>query len=179
MSSQRKIDSARANGALSHGPKTPEGRALSDAAAITHGLTARRTLAADESEEAFRALREMYARYFQPATQTEFDWLEEFIATRWRLIRITSMETALLTLEVDRQVPQVKKTFTVCETETRLAMAFRALSDDTHALSLLNRYEARIRRTHDKLYKRLDSRRKKRARAVHNEPNPINEHPKP
>ena len=179
MSSQRKIDSARANGALSHGPKTPEGRALSAAAAITHGLTARRTLAADESEEAFRALREMYARYFQPATQTEFDWLEEFIATRWRLIRITSMETALLTLEVDRQVPQVKKTFTVCETETRLAMAFRALSDDTHALDLLNRYEARIRRTHDRLYKRLDRCRKKRARAVQHEPNPINEHPQP
>ncbi len=178
MSSQRKIDSARANGARSHGPKTPEGRALCAAAAVTHGLTARRTLAADESEEAFRALREMYALYFQPATQTEYDWLEEFIACRWRLVRLTSMETALLTLEVDRQLPQVTKTFTVCETETRLAMAFRALSDDTHALDLLNRYEARIRRTHDQLYKRLDRRRKKRARAVQHGPNPINEHPK-
>ena len=179
MSSQRRIDASRANGALSHGPKTPEGRALSDAARLTHGLTSRRTLVADESEEALRALRETYTLYFQPETQLELDWLEEFIASRWRLIRITSMETALLTLEVDHQAPEVKETFAVCETETRIAMAFRALADDSNALGLLNRYEARIRRTHDKLYRRLEARRKKRARAVQHEPSPINEHPQP
>ena len=66
MSSQRKIDSSRANGALSHGPKTPQGRALSDAAHITHGLNSRRTVLGHESEEEFRALREAYVIYFQP-----------------------------------------------------------------------------------------------------------------
>ena len=179
MSSQRRIDASRANGALSHGPKTPEGRALSAAAALTHGLTARRTLVGNESEEAFRALRDVYTLYFQPENRLELDWLEEFIASRWRLIRITSMETALLTLEVDHQEPDVKKQFEVCETETRIAMVFRALSDDSHALDLLNRYEARIRRTHDKLYKRLEARRKKHARAVQHGPSPINGHPTP
>jgi len=130
MSSQRRIDASRANGALSHGPKTPEGRALSAAAALTHGLTARRTLVGNESEEAFRALRDVYTLYFQPENRLELDWLEEFIASRWRLIRITSMETALLTLEVDHQEPDVKKQFEVCETETRIAWS-SALSATT------------------------------------------------
>lgn len=179
MSSQRRIDASRANGALSHGPKTPTGRALSDAARLTHGLTSRRTLIGNESEEDFRALRETYTLYFQPETRAELDWLEEFIAARWRLIRITSIETALLNLEMDHQEPQVKKEFEICDSATRIAMAYRALSDDSRALGLLNRYEARIRRIHDKLYKRLEAHRKRRARAVHHEPNPANEHPTP
>ena len=180
MSSQRKIDSSRANGALSHGPKTPQGRALSDAAHITHGLNSRRTVLGHESEEEFRALREAYVIYFQPETRADFDLLDEFVAARWRLLRITSIETALFDLELDHQEPVVKKTFAVCDTETRSAIAFKALCDDSRALGVLNRYEGRIRRTHDRLFKRLEARRKNHEnKKVHIQPNPINEHPTP
>ena len=165
MSSQRRIDASRANGALSHGPKTPEGRALSDAARLTHGLTSRRTLVGNESEEDFRALRETYTAYFLPVTR--------FIAARWRLIRITSIETAMLNLEMDRQEPHVKKEFEICDAATRVAMAFRALSDDSRALALLNRYESRFRRICDKLLRVLETCRANRK--LRQEPSPINE----
>ncbi len=176
MSSQRKIDSARANGALSHGPKTPEGRALSAAARLTHGLNSRRTVLGHESEEEFRALREAYIMYFQPETRADFDLLDEFVAARWRLLRITSIETALFDLELDQQELAVKDKFQVCDVETRSALAFKALCDDSRALGVLNRYEGRIRRTHDRLFKRLEARQKIRGnKKVHIEPNPINE----
>jgi len=65
MSSQRRIDSSRVNGAKPYGPATPEGRARSDAAGITHGLTARRVLLDNEPEDDFRALRDIYLLHFQ------------------------------------------------------------------------------------------------------------------
>jgi hypothetical protein len=178
MSSQRRIDASRANGALSQGPKTPQGRDLRDAANLTHGLNSRRTVLGHESEEEFRALRETYIIYFQPETCADFDLIDEFVAARWRLVRITSIETALFDLELDHQEPAVQKKFTVCDIETRSALAFKALCDDSRALGVLTRYEGRIRRTHDRLFKRLEAGRKIREnKKVQSVPNPINEHP--
>jgi hypothetical protein len=174
MSSQRRIDASRANGALSHGPKTPRGRALSDAAHTTHGLNSRRTVLGHE----FRAMHEAYVVYFQPDTRAEFDLLDEFVAARWRLLRITGIETALFDLELDQQEPAIKDKFQVCDVETRSALAFKALCDESRALGVLNRYEGRIRRTHDRLFKRLEAYRKNRVnKKVHIQPSPVNEHP--
>ena len=178
MSSQRRIDSSRANGALSHGPKTPHGRALSEAAHITHGLNSRRTVLGHESEEEFRAMHEAYVIYFQPETRAEFDLLDEFVAARWRLLRITGIETALFDLELDQQEIAVKDKFIVCDVETRSALAFKALCDESRAIGVLNRYEGRIRRTHDRLFKRLEAHRKNRKNKKGDiQPSPINEHP--
>ena len=60
MSTRKRSDSSRANGAKSRGPATPEGRARSRAAALTHGLASDQLLIEGESEEKFNALREEY-----------------------------------------------------------------------------------------------------------------------
>ena len=62
MSSQRRIDSSRANRAKSRGPVITEGCARSRAA----GLTAGQLLLDGESKEEFNALREEYLAEYLP-----------------------------------------------------------------------------------------------------------------
>lgn len=177
MSSQRRIDASRANGAKSHGPVTPEGRARCDAAAITHGLTSRRVVLDHESQEEFGALRDTYFRHFQPRDPYECDLLEQLVAARWRMDRAWSVETALLDVEIARRRSEIEKEFETCDTETRTALAFRALYDQSRTLSGLGRYESRYRRIYDKIVKALQSLRANQK--LHNGPSPTIEHPQP
>ena len=157
MPSQRRSDAARANGAKSRGPVTPEGRARSNSAAVTHGLTARRVLLENESEDDFRALRDLYLVQFQPRNPFEADLVEQLVAARWRLDRVWSYETALLEIEIGRSQPDIDEEFKSCSVDIRNALAFRSLYDESRVLSGLSRYESRYRRICDKLVKILQS----------------------
>ena len=168
MSSQQRIDASRANGAKSRGPATPEGRARSNMAAVTHGLTSRCVLLRNESEEDFIALRDLLVAHFEPANPYEADLVEQLVAARWRLDRVSSMETALLEVEIGRREPAIEKEFQSCGPDIRNALAFRALFDESRVLAGLSRYESRFRRACDKLTKQLDSLRA--IRELHKEP---------
>ncbi len=168
MSSQRRIDSSRANGAKSRGPVTPEGRARSDMAPATHGLTARRVLLENESETDFQVLRDLCLRHFQPRDDYEKDLVEQLVAARWRLDRTWAYETALLEVEIGRREPEIEKEFKSCSEEVRNALALRALYEESPVLAGLSRYEVRFRRICDKIAKRLDSLRANRK--THEEP---------
>jgi hypothetical protein len=88
MSSQLKKDTARANGAKSHGPNTPEGRARSSANSRRHGLTAKTVLLPGESPEHFQLLLQDYVDQFHPATGVEMELVEAMASARWRLRRL-------------------------------------------------------------------------------------------
>ena len=60
MPSQVKSQTARANGAKSRGPITPEGRAKSARNSIRHGLRAKSIVLTTESKEEFRSLLYSY-----------------------------------------------------------------------------------------------------------------------
>jgi len=175
MSSQRRIDSSRANGAKSRGPVTPEGRARSHAAGLTHGLTARRLVLGNESEEEFNALREDYLAEYQPQTRSQCDLVDQLVAIRWRLNRVLALQTALIDHEMHRQEPEILEEFEICAPDTRIVIAYKALCDESRALESLNRHEARLsaecRRTLKLLAPLLENRK------FHQEPSPTNGHP--
>jgi hypothetical protein len=146
-------------------------------AAATHGLTARRVLLENESEDNFRALRDLYLLHFQPRNPFEADLVEQLVAARWRLDRVWSLETALLEVEIGRREPEIEKEFRTCGDEIRTALAFRALYDESRAFSGLSRYESRFRRICDRVVKLLLALRAHQK--LREEPSPINEHPVP
>ena len=140
MSSERKIRASRANGAKSRGPKTPESKARSSKNSLRHGLLARTVVLEDENLQSFTDLLIAVERDLDPQNEIERALAENVAISRWRLLRLLALERATLKIEMDKHDPAGK------DPCTRAALAFRALSDETHSLELLNRYEARIDR---------------------------------
>ena len=170
MSTQKRIDSSNANGAKSRGPVTPEGRARSRAARLTHGLTSGQIVLEYESEKAFNALREEYLAEYQPQTRSRFDLVDHLAATRWRLNRIIALQTALMDNEMIRQQPEIHRVFAVCSNETQAGIAYQHLIDDGGALESLNRHETRLSAELRRTLKLLDAPPKNQK--FHHEPSP-------
>ena len=72
MSSERKINANRINGAKSHGPVTPAGRLASSRNSLVHGLLSEAIILEGESADRFNALHDSLIAEFQPETPTEF-----------------------------------------------------------------------------------------------------------
>ena len=156
MPTAKKSAAARANGAKSRGPKTAATRAISSANALTHGLTSWNTLVLqNESQQEFDDLRAHYTAMFAPATDAETEFVNEMLAARWRLRRLWTIETALLDTEIDRQRPILAREFSRTDEGVHIALAFRALADDSRALALVSRYESRLRRIYDRAFDNL------------------------
>src|ERR1700723_1967880 len=117
MSSLRRIQASKSNGALSKGPATPTGKQRSSLSAIRHGLCAKCIVLDHESRENFLLLRQQHVDRFRPAGEVEFRMIEEMCAAYWRQRRAWSLETAMF----NKQWPA-----------------------DPPSLSLLHRYETRL-----------------------------------
>src|SRR5579862_6412434 len=87
MPTQLKSDTARANGAKSSGPVTPEGRAASSRNSLRHGFTAASVVLPTESSEDFQSLLDSYIHQFHPQGGVEIDLIQTMAAARWRLRR--------------------------------------------------------------------------------------------
>jgi hypothetical protein len=141
LSTIKRILAARANGALSRGPRTPEGKGRSSVNATRHGLLAKSVVLDNESEDAFRALVNQHFARFGPADEIEVAFIEEMATAFWRLRRAWAIETQLLQNGVDGSAEESEV--------ARIAAAFAGLAS-TPPLGLLHRYEARL----DRMYQR-------------------------
>jgi hypothetical protein len=155
MSSFRKLQSARLNGAKSSGPKTPDGKAIVSMNALRHGLAAKTVVLSNESHDRFNGIHDAYIDEFDPRTTAELDAIEEMAIAKWRHRRYWGIEAATLDLQMDRQAKELEKEFTKMDEMTRLSIAFTALADNSNALRLLDRYLAGIRRDYDRAFHRL------------------------
>src|SRR5260370_16306673 len=151
MASQLRSDTAKINGAKSHGPKSAETRAISSQNALKHGCTAHHTLLlACEDPDDFQRILDDFNAGYRPANSTERRVVQEMFGAYWRIRRLKSMETALLDYQMKRQDPDPS-----LDVPTQLAVAFAALVDGSRALSLIIRYESRLPPLHEPLLNAL------------------------
>src|SRR3954469_6619930 len=88
---------SRANGARSHGPATPEGKARSAQNGTRHGLRGSTfTVLPDEDPAAWAALLRGYLARLRPADATELACVERLAACDWREARLLRLETEML-----------------------------------------------------------------------------------
>ena len=168
MSSLKRAQSSKANGALSKGPTTPAGKKRSSLNALRHGLCAKCIVLDHESRENFLTLLQQHVDRFQPADEVEFNMIEEMCAAYWRQRRAWSIETALLDKEIALQPPGGSDA-------DRMASAFDTLAA-APTLPLLHRYETRLHLMYQRALRTLTILRKA---APPNEPNPVRQASRP
>ena len=171
MSSDRKIQSARANGAKSRGTKTPDGLAASARNAVTHGLAGRVIVLSAESALRFDAIREAYLEKFNPQNRDETGLVDQMVAARWRLERTWAVESAALELKMAEQEPDIHRDLGMIHVGGPIAAAFKSLADGSNVLQLIGRYEARHQRAYSRALRTLLQLRA--AAKSPKEPNPI------
>jgi hypothetical protein len=157
MSSILKSETARENGAKSHGPITPEGKARSSANSRRHGLASASILMDGESAEDFQLLRADFLNQFHPQTAVETDLVDVMAIARWRLRRLLAIEAHLFDQEILNRKDEIKyrSKRKPMEQEDRLAFVFQTLGDHGNSLTLLLRYEGSLNRSYDKALKQL------------------------
>jgi hypothetical protein len=164
MPSELKSETARTNGAKSHGPTTAAGKEASSRNAIKHGFTACNTYILEcESKEEFQEFWAEHIAIHLPVAAPEKELVEQMAIARWRIRRFVNAETVLIDCEVVRNRDKVEKEFATLGCDVHVAMAIRSLADESRCLSLMSRYEARHQRTHDKAYAALRELQKSRA----------------
>jgi hypothetical protein len=150
-----KSETARANGAKSHGPVTPQGRTTSSRNSLRHGFAAKSVVLPTESSREFQALLDSYVVQFDPQGGVERELVQTMVAARWRLRRICNIETALLSTEIVRRAEDIDEEFSNMQNVDRLAWVFEKLADHGQALSLVVRYEGALNRSYDRAFKQL------------------------
>src|SRR5271155_3555608 len=96
MSSTAEINLANAQ--HSTGPKTEEGKQKSSMNALRHGLTGRNVVMPHEDREAYQIHLKSFTDEYRPVGATETNLVQALADASWRLNRIATLETILLTL---------------------------------------------------------------------------------
>src|SRR5215831_5931284 len=113
---------ARANGAKSQGPVTPEGIVLTT-----------------ESKEKYAALLAAYLEKCDPDGPIETDLVEEIVAAKWQERRVAAMITALMDVTMDQMEKEIAGQFEKIDNTVRTILAFEKQAKESATLALLNR----------------------------------------
>ncbi|MBI3207587.1 MAG: hypothetical protein HYZ37_01645 [Candidatus Solibacter usitatus] len=145
--SKPKSETARKNGAKSHGPITPEGKSASSQNALKHGFTSSIVLLQKEDPAELEALTHLYLDRFHPAGDAELLLVQDIASAAWRVRRLLGAETQLLEMEIARSAELLEEEFGNITLPSRVAFAIEALAGKNEGtLQLLLRYLGRARR---------------------------------
>lgn len=149
------------------GPRTEQGKARSSPNATKHGLRSNKMFVLqNENPEAWQAMLDACIEEFAPANAFEQKLVEEIAFAKWRLRRAWTVETALWDHEMEEQAEAFSQKFEVSDEGIRKALAFKALAENGKALSLIGRYESRLKRDYRNAIKVLEDRRQGRDRQI-------------
>jgi hypothetical protein len=147
LTTDKRAEAARINGAKSRGPKTPEGKARVSQNAFKHGAYAQPgLLLANEDPSIFHSFRDGFYDKFQPSDDVELALVDEMIFAQWRMRRFWFAQDATIDIEINRQIPILEQECDWISEPARLAKAITSLIDDSNSLEFLYRVEARFRR---------------------------------
>ncbi len=163
MTSRIRIRSSRANGALSRGPKTAEGKLRAAGNRVAHGLYSNRVVLKSESQQEFDELRRQFIAKLSPQNDRESALIEEMAAAKWRSRRIWITETRLLTEAMDAVDPA-----RLLDPIGRFSAAFSKLACEDSAFQQLPRLEGRYQRQYDRALQAFQA-------AQNEHSNPLNE----
>ena len=155
MRTERQREASRTNGSKSQGPTTLEGKSSSSKNGVTHGLCSRDVVLGNENPELWRAVRNAFTNHWLPANDMEALMVDELAATHWKLMRAESIETATLNFEMDVLQEEIEKTFKRVDEQTRQAVAFKSLADQSKTLAALDRHQTRLQRQFQRTWKLL------------------------
>jgi hypothetical protein len=141
MSTLKRRLASQANGKLSRGPVTPEGKRISAANAIHHGMLANSFVLSGEARERFDRILAGFDTEFEPETESEQALVDTMAIARWRQMRLWGYEKATMAKEIEQLEAAAG------DAPAQGAAAFRNLADHSRTLDLLNRYEAFSYRT--------------------------------
>lgn len=175
MSSERRIESSRANGALSQGPVTPEGKRRSSRNRTTHGMYSSTVLLNGESPELYDEVLQHFRDHFQPAAKMEEYLVKQLVDCHWRMNRAATLEAAEIDHEIDRQQADVDAAYETIDASTRAALAFRKLTDTSRVLTSYRHHESGLVRQYNHLLNQLAAAQAKRKKSEF-EPSPKIEH---
>jgi hypothetical protein len=170
--SQAKSEAARANGAKSQGPVTPEGKARSSRNSLRHGFRSETVVLPHEDASHFEQLRDSYVDDLQPANQSQLDLVDTMAAARWRLNRLVTMESCLFEQELARTAKTIDEEFTGMDDTGKLAWTLNKMVNTSKTPAHLLRYESQLNRSYDLALKQLQTLQKMaQAAALEQRPN--------
>ena len=181
--SDRKIRANRENAKKSTGPVTFEGKQKVSGNAITHALTAERLVIIGENLEEFNTFKESMLKIYEPVGAYEEEIFIKIVEIKWKLRRVTSIETGIfcneiLEFDADSNKPKFSdkilgQSFThqhqksVNKNQSLIGVAFTRDSNAGSALLKLNTIEGRLisrSQMYEDLLFRAQKRRKKGGR---------------
>ena len=150
------IEAARANGAKSRGPVTPEGKAVCARNALRHGHLAKMAVVPRESEDAFLELSHDIHAAFQPRDEHERSLVDTMVLSSWRRSRCVAMESAALAQQMaDHESALEVPTDQLVDPGHALYLATSTLASGDNAFTLLERYETRHTRAYERAARSL------------------------
>lgn len=186
MATDKQIEAARNNGALSHGPVTPEGKEASSRNARKHGLSSKKFIFEQEDAEAFEQLLADYRVRFQPADRVEDDLVLELAINRLRMELVWTLRVSTFDLESARQDTLLSTQVRNPDSELILSSAFRHLAS-TGQVDAYSRFESHFSRMYNRALRSLRELQRDRKQAspaislnepaVQNEPAPQTDTP--